>query len=307
MMDNRLPAEVSAFGVAVADRLAAVGGIGLARRAETDPAARAQAGAAIAESGAGDLDVRADLDQLLAGAVLCRAAGAVVLPWPVVPDLLRIDGRFLAVIDPLAVRVDHGGLDVPWLGTDLHGRAWMLRPGPRITGRLGPFVVAAEIGEPGTGTGRDDVARHLTLGAWTILGAIESALSLLTRHLRSRRQFGHPLSDFQSIRFAVADAAAALRGLEELAKFTTWHLSTAPPAQQWAEALAVRLHAAEVGTAVLRACHQFYGAVGFCDETDLSVIDRHLQPAIRYPRSPEHLAEELIPAARSGTLNARVP
>ncbi len=98
MMDNRLPAEVSAFGGAVADRLAAVGGIGLARRAETDPAARAQAGAAIAESGAGDLDVRADLDQLLAGAVLCRAAGAVVLPWPVVPDLLQIDGRFLAVI-----------------------------------------------------------------------------------------------------------------------------------------------------------------------------------------------------------------
>jgi hypothetical protein len=306
-MDTRLPAEVSAFAGALAGRFAGLGGVDLARRAEADPAVRAEAGAAIAQAGGSDLEVRADLDQLLAGAVLCRAAGAVVLPWPVVPHLLRVDGRFLAIIDPLAVRVDHGGLDVPWLGTDVQGQAWWLRPGARATGRLGPFVVAAELGVAAAVVDPDDVARHLALGAWTILGAAESALSQVTQHLRSRRQFGHPLSDFQSIRFAVADAAVALRGLEELAKFTTWHLTTAPPAERRAAALALRLHAVGVATAVLRACHQFYGAVGFCDETDLSVIDRHLQPVIRYPRSPDRLAEDLVAAARSGALSGRVP
>jgi hypothetical protein len=32
-----------------------------------------------------------------------------------------------------------------------------------------------------------------------------------------------------AVRSAVADATVALRGLEELAKSTTWHLTTAPP------------------------------------------------------------------------------
>jgi hypothetical protein len=42
------------------------------------------------------------------------------------------------------------------------------------------------------------------------------------------------------------------------------------------------------------------GAVGFCDEHDVSVIDRHLQPLLRDPCSGESLALRLVPAVRSG-------
>jgi hypothetical protein len=46
---------------------------------------------------------------------------------------------------------------------------------------------------------------------------------------------------------------------------------------------------------VLRTAHQLLGALGFCDESDVSVLDRHTQPLIRLPVSSEILALRLIP------------
>jgi alkylation response protein AidB-like acyl-CoA dehydrogenase len=94
----------------------------------------------------------------------------------------------------------------------------------------------------------------------------------------------------------MADASVAVRGLDELAKFTTWRLTAAEPAQRHADAVALRLHAVDSAVAVLRTCHQMLGAIGFCDEHDVSVIDRHLQPLLRLPVSADVLAARLIPA-----------
>jgi acyl-CoA dehydrogenase len=44
------------------------------------------------------------------------------------------------------------------------------------------------------------------------------------------------------------------------------------------------------------------GALGFCDESDVSVLDRHTQPLIRLPVSSEMLALRLIPGVRGGQL-----
>ena len=148
------------------------------------------------------------------------------------------------------------------------------------------------------------MARHLVLGAWQVLGGIETAFADVCLHVRQRIQFGRPLTEFQAVRFTVADTQVRVRGLEELAKYTSWRLAGAAtsPAERIADALALRLHAVEAGRAVLRTCHQLYGAVGFCDETDVSVIDRHLQPTLRFPVSPEVLAQRLVPAIGSGDL-----
>ena len=64
--------------------------------------------------------------------------------------------------------------------------------------------------------------------------------------------------------------------------------------------MALRLHAVDTARAVLRTCHQMLGAIGFCDEHDVSVIDRHLQPLLRDPCAGETLAMRLVPAVRSG-------
>ncbi len=60
-----------------------------------------------------------------------------------------------------------------------------------------------------------------------------------------------------------------------------------------ADVLALRVHALDVARAVLRTCQQLHGAAGVCDEYDISVLTRHVQPALRLPCSAERTAEAL--------------
>lgn len=300
-MNTAFPAEVVAFGQAARTRFDALGGARLALLAESDPQARELAEQALTEIGAWDVDPREDL---LAAAALCRAAGAVALPYPVVEQLLAVDGRRAALVDPGHPRIDHGDLPGGWLAADLDGRAWSAQCRGRTGSKLGPFVVPAVLGEPVAPLPPDDVARHLALGSWRVLGGLEAALAQVTRHVVVREQFGRPLAEFQSVRFAVADAVVAVRGLTELATFTLWRMGCAEAQARSADALALRLHAADVARVVLRTCHQLLGAVGFCDEHDLSVLDRHLQPLLRLPCSAEALAARLVPAVAAGELES---
>jgi hypothetical protein len=304
MMRTDLPADVHAFGEAARARFDALGGVGFALRAETEDGARSAVTSALAELGAWDIDPRAGADEMLAAAELCRAAGAVVLPYPLVEQLLSVDGARLALVDPARPWIDHGDVDGRWIAADLDGRTWSVLTQPRRPARLGPFVTRARLADPEDDVSPDDVARHLVLGAWRILGGLDQALALASAHVALRKQFGKPLAEFQSVRFALADAVVARRGLEELAKFTTWRLDTAAPKARQADALALRLHADEVAVDLLRRAHQMFGAIGFCDEHDLSVLDRHMQPLLRLPHSAETLADRLVPAVSAGELES---
>ncbi len=299
-MNTAFPEHVLAFGRSARSRFDALGGVRLALAAETSDAARDEAGQALADLGAWDVDPREGGDALLAAAELCRAAGAVALPYPVVEQLLAVDGRRMALVGLARPRVDHGDLPGAWIGVWLEGQAAVLETGLRTGSRLGPFVVPAVMGHPLPAVPADDVALHLVLGSWRILGGLETALAQVTEHVGVREQFGRPLAEFQVVRFAIADAVVALRGLTELAKFTLWRLGTAGQEQRSADALVLRLHAVEVAREVLRTCHQLLGAVGFCDEHDVSVLDRHLQPLLRLPLSAEGLAARLEGAVSAG-------
>ncbi|EUA75223.1 acyl-CoA dehydrogenase, C-terminal domain protein [Mycobacterium xenopi 4042] len=94
----------------------------------------------------------------------------------------------------------------------------------------------------------------------------------------------------------------AVRGLEELAKYTAWRSESARPQAFSADTLVLRLKAVETARHVLRTSHQLLGALGFCDESDVSVIDRHTQPLIRLPAGAEELALRLVPDVRDGRL-----
>jgi hypothetical protein len=303
-MHTQPSSDIVAFGAAARDRFAALGGVDFALRAETDDGLREVAAAALAELGAWDVDPRAGDDDLLAAAELCRAAGAVVLPYPVAEQLLSVDDRRLALVDPTRPWIDHGDIDDGWFAADLDGNAWMVNTNARRPSKLGPFITGADLVDGVDALPLDDVARHLVLGAWRILGGIDAALALASAHVQVRKQFGQALSEFQAVRFAVADAVVAHRGLEELARFTTWRLGTTSPAARHTDAVALRLHADEVAVRVLRCCHQMFGAIGFCDEHDVSVIDRHMQSLLRLPYSAEGLADRLVSAVSAGQLES---
>ena len=300
-MKTDLPQDVSDFAAVARKRLTRLGGPPAALRAETDDAIRDAARVALTDVGAFDLDVRSAPDDLLAAAVLCQAAGATVLPYPLVEELLAIDGARLALVNPKAPRIDHGDLAGDWVAADLDGNRYRPQPGARTGAKLGPFLVPATLSAPEGTVPPADVNLHLVLGSWRILGAVQQSLQIVTAHVRARIQFGKPLADFQAVRFAVADAAVAVRGLHELAKYTICRPESLPAQIHSADALILRLKAADTARQVMRSSHQLLGALGFCDESDVSVLDRHTQPLMRLPLGTEELALRLMPCVTDGS------
>lgn len=300
-MNTDLPQDISDFATVAGKRLTRLGGPPAALRAETDDAIRDAARAALNDVGAFDLDVRSAPDDLLAAAVLCQAAGANALPYPLVEELLAIDGARLALVNPKAPRIDHGDLAGDWVAADLDGNRYRPQPGARTGAKLGPFLVPATLSAPEGTVPAADVNLHLVLGSWRILGALQQSLRIVTEHVRARVQFGKPLADFQAVRFAVADAAVGVRGLHELAKYTICRPDSLPAQIHSADALILRLKAADTARQVMRSSHQLLGALGFCDESDVSVLDRHTQPLMRLPLGTEELALRLMPCVTDGS------
>jgi Acyl-CoA dehydrogenase, C-terminal domain len=297
-----LPQDISDFAAVAAKRLSRLGGPPAALRAEADDTIRQSARAALSEVGAFELDVRTAADDVLAAAVLCQAAGATALPYPLVDELLAIGGARLALVNPEAPRIDHGDLPGDWLAADLDGNRYHAVPASRTNAKLGPFLVPATLSAPDGTVPAADVNLHLVLGSWRILGAMQQSLHIVSDHVRARVQFGKPLADFQAVRFAIADAAVAVRGLHELAKYTISRPESVPLQVRSADALVLRLKAADTARQVLRTSHQLLGALGFCDECDVSVLDRHTQPLIRLPLGTEGLALRMVPDVRDGFL-----
>jgi acyl-CoA dehydrogenase len=299
-MKTALPEDIAEFSAVATKRLVRFGGPQASLQAETDDRLRQDARTALSDLGAFDLDVRSSSEDLLAAAVLCQAAGATALPYPLVEELMTIDGARLALVNPEAPRIDHGDLAGDWIAADLDGTRYRVQPSSRTAAKLGPFLVPATLGPPDGTVPAADVDLHLTLGSWRIVGAVQQCLEITRQHVVARMQFGKPLADFQAVRFTVADAAVAARGLHELAKYTVSRIESVPAQVRSADALILRLKAGETARQVLRTAHQLLGALGFCDESDVSVLDRHTQPLIRLPVSTEVLAMRLLPGIRDG-------
>lgn len=307
-MNPLLPDEAVEFGAAATKAFAALGGVDVARRAEDDPTLRMSEVAPTLDAlGVDDLDPRTDADALAAAAVLCEAAGRVALPYPLPAMLLAGEGRRpFAVVGEGRARVDHGDLAPEWRVATWSGAQWSaVASDRRLTTRLGPFVSDLRLADP-LGEACDDAKLHLALTAWQVLGTVDRAVELAVEHVTGRVQFGKALSAFQAVQFQLADAAVAVAGLRELASFTLWRLDVARDAAL-GDVLALRLHALDVARAVLRTCQQLHGASGVCDEYDISVLVRHVQPALRLPSSAARTADALAEEVARGGFEGLFP
>ncbi len=293
-MNPHLSEDAQSFGEVAARAFASVGGVDMARRAEAEPELRRREVAPLLDQlGVAELDARADGDSAEAGAALCRAAGGVVLPYPVVALVL---GRLaLSAEAGTGAVVDHGDLIDGWRLASIDGAARVGAPvGTRLGTRLGPFVGPVAVGDP-VSVAPQEIALHITLTGFVIAGALTTALALATAHVSDRVQFGKPLSSFQAVQFQLADAHVAVASVDELVQFSLWRCLVAPEAAL-VDALGARLGALDAARTVLRTCQQLHGAAGVCDEYDVSVITRHLQPALRLPFGAETTASHLVEA-----------
>jgi len=308
-----LPPEAIELRESAARAFADLGGCDVTRRAEADPSVRQRDVAPLlAQLGVGEIDPLADATSLAAAAAMCAAAGAVALPYPLASVLVRDrHGRPVAAIpaatDPAGgAYVDHGDLFPEWAVGSLAGRpqadgAVAVPSGAPLGTRLGPFVVpvamvpAAMVPAASAGTATAAILVQQTLVSWTVLGSVEQAVRLAVEHVRARVQFGKPLAAFQAVQFQIADASVAVAGLRELAAFTLWRLGDHGTGAH-ADVLALRLHALDTAWSVLRTAQQLHGAAGVCDEYDVSVLARMVQPALRLPSSTDRAVADLAEA-----------
>jgi hypothetical protein len=298
-VDLDLPEAALLYAEASTRALAGLGGTEAARRAEADPTVRAgEVKTALDALGVADLDPRADLESAAMASELVRVGGRFVVPFPIVAyAMARPDdgvGVALASSDPL--RVDHGDLFEHWMLHDFSGRcSGALATSAPLGVRLAPFVTdLARHGDP-VPSEPGEVELLCVLWASYLLGVAEHALELAVAHVKARVQFGHPLSELQSVRFGIADATVAVDGLRELVHFTLWQVATDPTTAR-ADALAARFSAQEVAQPVLRAAQQLHGASGLCDEYDISVLLRHVQPALRLPLDADAMSDLVFSA-----------
>lgn len=279
-MNIELSEEALEYGRQAARAFEAAGGDELVQKAQDAPGTRAALIIPILdELGALDLEPRADAEQLEAAAALCRSAGYWAVPYPVAERLSRptdLDSDGLVVVTDRP-RAALGGLQERWTAVDLDGRRGIAAPG--VAGAA--FVADLNL-EPVDGDGTKDLALALNLPMWTLLGMLDRALDLAIAHVGIRKQFGQPLSAFQSVQFQLTDGEVERSGLEMLARHTLWSIATNRTAAL-DDALALRMAALEAAEVVFRVTHQLHGASGFCDETTLSWLSRYSQPLRRLP------------------------
>jgi acyl-CoA dehydrogenase len=294
-MDRPWPEEAIEYEMAVRGALTRAGGVDLARRCEVDPSLRERELRPVLEDlGLLALEITAGEAESAAAARAMRAAGSFVCPWPLVqqlavPEVLRhkVDAVYLS--DVSLRRAEHLDLAGRAMTVDIAtGDASLLhRTGGTSHMPLDPFGVPCEP------TGGNELAppaatdSYVVLAAFWVLGAMGHARDLAADHARERRQFGRRIADFGGIQWHLSDIAVAHDSLWELASFNLARLIDRKLTR--ADTLALHYTTLQSAHAVLSHSHQIHGAIGLCDEHDLTVINRHLQPMLRRPAGPTRI------------------
>jgi acyl-CoA dehydrogenase len=287
-MKSPWPTEARAFQESIAGTLDRLGGIDVARACESEPRLRAERIApALDALNLDDLDPSAGPADAAVASLGLRAAGHVVCPWPLVPRLAvprelrkQLDAVYLVDGDP--ARLEHLDL-VPRAG------AYDIRSGelrevvpvaPPSSLPLDPFGVPCRLGERINGTAPPKVlGSSIVLAAYWVLGALDRVLRQVAAYAAERHQFGRPIASFGAIQWRLSDLAVAHAGLEELAGYTLLRFGEARATR--ADLLALRLYTLVSAKRGMQHGHQILGAIGLCEEHDVTLIDRHLQPALR--------------------------
>jgi len=126
----------------------------------------------------------------------------------------------------------------------------------------------AEEGGSGDGGGFQAVQRGLNIArvhtAARAVGVARGAVEDSALYLQEREQFGHPLGDFQALRFTLADMAAEVAQARAFTQQVAHLLDAGVPCER--EAAAVKLLASEMAVRVTGSAMQLHGGNGYTTE-----------------------------------------
>jgi acyl-CoA dehydrogenase len=290
MMERPWPTEAIAFEESVSGALRDLGGTEFTRACEHDGTLRrARLEPVLRELGLLELDTYGGEVELAAAALGVRAAGGAICPWPLPAQLAapldaRAEQGAVHLCDGTPKRVEHLDLTGRAVGLDIRTMETVeLEPaGPRTPMPLDPWAVPCRASaERGAGVRADAAIVHVVLTAFYVSGALDHVTALTSRYADDRHQFGRRIASFGAIQVRLADLELARAGLGELAAYTLLRFMEGQATL--ADALALRLQMLTAAETALANAHQVLGAIGLCEEHDVAVVDRHLQPCLRRP------------------------
>src|SRR3954464_3200012 len=106
------------------------------------------------------------------------------------------------------------------------------------------------------------------------VGLARAALEDSVLYLQEREQFGHPIGDFQALRFAVAEMAAQIEQSRAFYRQVAHLLDLGVPREK--EAAMVKLEATEMSVRVTNQAMQLHGGNGYTTERQ---VERHWRDA----------------------------
>jgi acyl-CoA dehydrogenase len=301
------PDEALDFEAAVVGALSRLGGIELARRCEARPELRdMELRGALSDLGLFELDVHGSAVEAAAAARAMLAAGSVACPWPLVQQLSvpaairnRVDRVYLC--DRELARAEHLDLIGRTVTLDIvTGEVRELVAfGGALHAPLDPFGVPCELGPVLSEELNGSLGVHVVLAAFWVLGALGRARDLTVEYAKERRQFGTRIADFGAVQWHLSDLAVAHDSLWELASFSLGRMMDGRLMPT--DALALQLTIADSARAVMSHAHQVLGAIGLCEEHDVTLLDRHAQPLVRRPCGTSRILGLLVDEiSRSG-------
>jgi alkylation response protein AidB-like acyl-CoA dehydrogenase len=129
-----------------------------------------------------------------------------------------------------------------------------------------------------------------------ISGSAAGGLAVVTTHLRSRRQFGKPLSSFQALRHRFAEAAVS-------AQATQWLVREAAHAEDDRRITLAAHYAARTAAALAPELVHLCGARGFSREFGLHVFAMRLDGLRLELGGADRLATELVRGREDGRVS----
>ncbi len=106
------------------------------------------------------------------------------------------------------------------------------------------------------------------------VGLARAAVEDTTTYLQEREQFGHPIGDFQALRFALAEMAADVEQSRAFYRQVAHLLDAGVPCER--EAAMVKLQATEMAVRVTNQAMQLHGGNGYTTERQ---VERHWRDA----------------------------
>src|SRR5437870_129033 len=111
------------------------------------------------------------------------------------------------------------------------------------------------------------------------LGMAQGALEAATKYAKQRKQFGQPISEFQSVQFKLADMATQVEAARLLVYQAAW-LADKKDVRFTRESSMAKLFASEIAVSVANECVQIHGGYGFIKDYPAEQYYRHVKLCI---------------------------